>query len=112
MQQSMEQLQRSGLMPPGAFPGATPQPFTPSLAGAAGTSPIAGLDFSSLLAAAGTGGSPAPAPLLGGDPAVRFASQLRQLAEMGFTDQSANIRALTASGGNVNAAVERLLSGM
>jgi ubiquilin len=31
------------------------------------------------------------------------------LQDMGFYDQEANIRALQASGGNVNAAVERLL---
>jgi ubiquilin len=33
------------------------------------------------------------------------------LQDMGFYDQEANIRALQASGGNVNAAVERLLQG-
>jgi ubiquilin len=31
---------------------------------------------------------------------------------MGFFDREANIRHLQATGGNVNAAVERLLSGM
>lgn len=122
MQQSMEQLQRSGLIPPAAFPGlAAPSfPFPPSASAGAvpggpaagpSASPIAGLDFSALLAAAGNQ-APAAPPLGGGDPAVRFASQLRQLAEMGFADQPANLRALAASGGNVNAAVERLLSGM
>jgi ubiquilin len=33
------------------------------------------------------------------------------LQDMGFFDRDANIRALQATGGNVNAAVERLLSG-
>merc|ERR1712070_794213 len=42
---------------------------------------------------------------------TRFASQLTQLQDMGFGDRAANIRALTLTGGNVNAAVERLLSG-
>jgi ubiquilin len=44
-------------------------------------------------------------------PAVRFASQLQQLSDMGFSDQAANLRALAAVNGNVQAAVERLLLG-
>ena len=32
-----------------------------------------------------------------------------QLQAMGFTDQPSNLQALVATGGNVNAAVERLL---
>merc|ERR1712146_188849 len=46
------------------------------------------------------------------DPAVRFASQIVQLHEMGFSDDARNIQALTQSQGNVNAAVERLLGGI
>jgi ubiquilin len=42
-------------------------------------------------------------------PEERFATQLAQLQEMGFFDTQENIRALTATAGNVNAAVERLL---
>ena len=38
------------------------------------------------------------------------ASQLHQLQAMGFSDKQANLRALQASGGVVQAAVERLLS--
>lgn len=34
------------------------------------------------------------------------------LQDMGFFDREANIRALQATGGNVNAAVDRLLSGV
>jgi hypothetical protein len=45
-------------------------------------------------------------------PEVRFKTQLEQLNEMGFTDKEANIRALTATNGNVQNAIERLLSGM
>jgi len=49
-----------------------------------------------------------------GDPAQppeeRFASQLEQLASMGFVDRQANVQALIATMGDVNAAVERLLS--
>lgn len=42
-------------------------------------------------------------------PEQRFASQLEQLASMGFVDREANIRALTATLGDVNAAIDRLL---
>ncbi|CAG8588036.1 6935_t:CDS:2 [Funneliformis caledonium] len=44
-------------------------------------------------------------------PEERFQTQLQQLNEMGFWDAQKNIRALLASGGNVNAAIEMLLSG-
>ncbi|CAN6984698.1 unnamed protein product [Brassica rapa subsp. trilocularis] len=42
-------------------------------------------------------------------PEERYATQLQQLEEMGFFDRAENIRALRATNGNVNAAVERLL---
>jgi ubiquilin len=42
-------------------------------------------------------------------PEQLYASQLSQLQEMGFYDTQENIRALSAVGGNVHAAVERLL---
>ncbi|KAI6202864.1 hypothetical protein M3Y94_00490000 [Aphelenchoides besseyi] len=44
-------------------------------------------------------------------PEERFRSQLEQLVSMGFMDREANIRALTATFGDVTAAIERLLSG-
>ncbi|CAG8486016.1 8115_t:CDS:2 [Diversispora eburnea] len=44
-------------------------------------------------------------------PETRFRVQLQTLEEMGFVDQAANIRALLASGGDVNSAIEILLSG-
>eukprot|EP01147_Barroeca_monosierra_P000465 gene465-3798_t len=43
------------------------------------------------------------------NPASRFASQLQSLHEMGFTDDTANLAALSASNGNVHLAVQRLL---
>ena len=46
------------------------------------------------------------------DPATTYASQQQQLQDMGFTDVAANLRALVQTQGNVNAAVERLLSSM
>ncbi|CAA0827731.1 Ubiquitin domain-containing protein DSK2b [Striga hermonthica] len=42
-------------------------------------------------------------------PEELYASQLSQLQEMGFYDTQENIRALSATSGNVHAAVERLL---
>nr|XP_022332282.1 ubiquilin-1-like [Crassostrea virginica] len=42
-------------------------------------------------------------------PEQRYASQLDQLATMGFVDREANIRALQATLGDVNAAIDRLL---
>ncbi|GAA5803155.1 hypothetical protein HPULCUR_008631 [Helicostylum pulchrum] len=42
-------------------------------------------------------------------PEVRFRDQLAQLEEMGFSEKPANVRALLATGGNVQAAIEYLL---
>lgn len=42
-------------------------------------------------------------------PAQRYAVQIEQLVSMGFTNREANLQALTATMGDVNAAVERLL---
>ena len=44
-------------------------------------------------------------------PAERYATQLEALRNMGFDDESANIRALQQTNGNINMAVERLISG-
>lgn len=44
-------------------------------------------------------------------PEIRFQSQLSQLNDMGFFDADENVKALLATGGNLNAAVERLLNG-
>lgn len=51
---------------------------------------------------------PGPEPVT--DPETTYATQLQQLQDMGFVNREENIRALQATGGNVNAAVERLLS--
>ena len=45
-------------------------------------------------------------------PEQLYASQLTQLTEMGFIDTQENIRALSAVGGNVHMAVERLLGNL
>jgi ubiquilin len=44
-------------------------------------------------------------------PELRYATQLAALNDMGFFDPQQNLQALVATGGNVNAAVERLLGG-
>eukprot|EP00775_Hariotina_reticulata_P004258 gene4258-4509_t len=60
--------------------------------------------------AAGFGGLGGPAPVA--DPATTYATQIQQLQDMGFYDREAIVRALQATGGNVNAAVDRLLQGL
>lgn len=71
--------------------------------------------FQNLLSALQAGGFGAPPhvpheSVSNEPPNVRFASQLEQLKEMGFYDEAENIQALLATGGNVNAAIERLLA--
>lgn len=81
-----------------------------------------GLDFSTLVGSHAAGGMPptpgstpaAPAPAVPAavPPTERFAAQLTQLQEMGFSDDARSLQALVQTQGNVNAAVERLLSQM
>lgn len=85
---------------------------------AAGTeNPFSGLGNNAMdpqlqqrLAAMMGGGAPA-SPADTRSPEERFQVQLQQLNEMGLWDAAKNIRALTATGGNVNAAIEMLFSG-
>jgi len=49
---------------------------------------------------------PAPAQ----DPKEKYATQLQSLKDMGFINEAANLDALKATNGNVEAAVERLLN--
>ena len=55
------------------------------------------------------GGAP-PQPTDTRPPEERYATQLRQLNEMGFFEFERNIQALTRSGGDVNGALEWLFS--
>ena len=55
----------------------------------------------------GLGGGPPPNV----PPEEFYARQLEQMRDMGFFNQEENIAALRAAGGNVNAAIERLLGG-
>lgn len=133
MQTMMTQLQRSmaGLSTPGAAAGAgagtaaatgTAASGTTAATGTAGAAPgaagaagaAAGIppapDLSALmglLLQGGMGG--APGAMGAQPPEQRFARQLEQLRDMGFHDQEQNIAALTATFGNVEAAIERLL---
>eukprot|EP00899_Mesostigma_viride_P014501 jgi/Mesvir1/23051/Mv08168-RA.1 len=66
--------------------------------------------LAALLGGRAMGGAPG-VPESNEPPETRFAAQLQQLRDMGFFDTQANIQALLASSGNVNLAVERLLSG-
>lgn len=122
MQSAMQQLQSSGLFPglpvPGASPGAAAGAGMGAGAGAAGLGDM-GAMLSQLMGGGmagglggmgglgGLGGFAAPPAVA--DPETAYASQLQQLQDMGFFDRQANIAALQATGGNVNAAVERLL---
>ena len=58
----------------------------------------------------GGGATAAAAATPPADAETRFASQLEQLEMMGFTNRTANIEELTRTGGNVEAAVDRLLA--
>ncbi|KAI5450576.1 hypothetical protein NCC49_002835 [Naganishia albida] len=113
----------------GSTAGANPAPANPfaSLFGGGappmggGANPF-GMDpamLQSLLGGAAPGGlggfgSPSAAPAAPQDTRPleeRYQSQLLQLNEMGLCDPGQNIRALSMTGGNVNAAVELIFSG-
>jgi ubiquilin len=110
---------------PGAVAGVGATPgTTPATAQGAGTTPLqptglGGFDPALLsllmgggLGGAGAGGFPSPAAMSPppANPEEAYQGQLRQLQDMGFYDASENIRALTMTRGNVEAAVEWLLS--
>ncbi|XP_037650993.1 ubiquilin-4-like isoform X1 [Sebastes umbrosus] len=58
---------------------------------------------------AGGGGGGGGGSAMTQTPEVRFQSQLDQLSAMGFINREANLQALIATGGDINAAIERLL---
>lgn len=64
-------------------------------------------DLSALMGLLGSGAAAPPPPE---NPESAYATQLQQLKDMGFYDVQENIRALVAARGNVNEAIERLLS--
>lgn len=101
------------LVPPPTAAGSPAAPPSPSAAGA--PSPAAApagqpnpdqfAQFMTQMMGQMRAGNPEQAP------EERFASQLEQLASMGFVDRQQNVQALIATMGDVNAAVERLLGG-
>jgi len=77
--------------------------------GGGGMGGMGGLDpFAALGGAGGASGFGQPAD--NRPPEERFATQLRQLNEMGFFNYDQNIQALSRSGGDVNGALEWLFS--
>ena len=60
--------------------------------------------------AGGFGGAPA-VPTDTRPPEERFQVQLQQLQDMGFTNAAQNVRALLATGGRVDSAIEYILGG-
>jgi len=91
-----------------ASPSTTTTTTTPSTTGEGSTGPAVPPDqfsqFMSQMMGQMRAGNPDQPP------EERFASQLEQLASMGFVDRQANVQALIATMGDVNAAVERLLA--
>jgi len=79
--------------------------------GAGANAPSGGVgnppDLSALMGLLGSGAAAPPPPE---NPESAYATQLQQLKDMGFYDVQENIRALVAARGNVNEAIERLLS--
>uniref|UniRef100_UPI0037E80212 ubiquilin-4 n=1 Tax=Semicossyphus pulcher TaxID=241346 RepID=UPI0037E80212 len=106
----MSRLSPGGLsVPPstgGSIPPVSPQP--PSVAPAANplsaTSPSQQQLMQQMLQMFAGGGPSLQTP------EIRFQQQLEQLSAMGFINREANLQALIATGGDVNAAIERLLA--
>merc|ERR1711997_327986 len=92
-------------LPPNLIPPnvGSPSPAQPSPAAPAGNEQVFNQFMSQMMGQMRSGNPDQP-------PEERFASQLEQLASMGFVDRQANVQALIATMGDVNAAVERLLA--
>ncbi|XP_028398994.1 ubiquilin-1-like [Dendronephthya gigantea] len=90
-----------------ATPSSTPTTTTSSSTGSTNTTPAAGDPMMSALMNQFFSASMSQTAA----PETRFRQQLEQLTAMGFSDRERNLQALIATGGDVNAAVERLLSG-
>ncbi|KAF2735732.1 hypothetical protein EJ04DRAFT_183730 [Polyplosphaeria fusca] len=88
--------------PPNPNPSATPGTNNPP------PNPFAGLFGSGGFGGNGFG---TPPPTDNRPPEEQYETQLRQLNEMGFFDFDQNVQALRRSGGNVQGAIDHLLSG-
>ncbi|KAI9342549.1 ubiquitin-like polyubiquitin-binding protein [Obelidium mucronatum] len=112
--QQMAPLMGGGMNPFAPANGATANPYTglnanPMNPTGAGAFDPALLQMLMGGGAAG-GGLGAPLPPAPANPEEAYQVQLRQLQDMGFYDAAENIRALTATRGNVEAAVEWLFA--
>ncbi|XP_040491723.1 ubiquilin-4 [Ursus americanus] len=106
-------MSRTPAPPAGSNPGSAPEAPTSSPAPPAASPAASAAGASSAqqhlvqqmvqLLAGGGGSSQVQTP------EVRFQQQLEQLNSMGFINREANLQALIATGGDVNAAIERLL---
>lgn len=83
---------------------------TPTTGTTTTPSPFSGLDPALLSQMMRTLGTPGGLSSVSSQPPEeRFRIQLEQLAQMGFPNREANLQALIATNGNVDAAIERLL---
>ncbi|TNN34523.1 Ubiquilin-1 [Liparis tanakae] len=108
----MSRISPGGLPVPPATGGSIPPEIPPPPAMATGTSPSSAASppdqqLLQQMLQMFAGGRPQSQSRT---PEVRFQQQLDQLNTMGFIDRQANLQALIATGGDVNAAIERLLA--
>ena len=104
MMQMQGAMQGQGAMRGGGFPGF---PTPPSEAAGGGASMGGGMDFSSLISSLQGASVASPGAL---PPAERYRAQLQSLRDMGFDDEAAGIAALDANQGNLNRAIDHLLT--
>ncbi|XP_025789999.1 ubiquilin-2 isoform X3 [Puma concolor] len=120
LMQIQQGLQTLATEAPGLIPSFTPGPGSTGSGGPPGptvssstpnetTSPTSesgpNQQFIQQMVQALAGANPPQLP----NPEVRFQQQLEQLNAMGFLNREANLQALIATGGDINAAIERLL---
>ena len=105
----------AGGMPP--MGGAGGMPPMGGMGGMGGMDPAMMQQFMQMQGMGGAGGAGAGAGAgFGGAPAdtrpaaERYAAELVQLKEMGFTDEATNLQILGQCSGNVNMAIERLFA--
>ncbi|XP_054909862.1 ubiquilin-4 isoform X2 [Poeciliopsis prolifica] len=119
IQQGLQTLQTEapGLMPSlmtGGIPGvptagAVPAENPASSPSSAATNPAQQQLMQQMLQMFAGGGGSGGGNGTSQTPEVRFQTQLDQLNAMGFINREANLQALIATGGDINAAIERLL---